>query len=332
MLTPAQQILRLGFGFAISQALRVVADLGVADLLAEKDRSVEELAAACGANAGALYRLMRLLASEGVFDEVTPRQFAQTETSAALRADAQHSPRDFVRMINSEPYQAFAALPEAARTGGPTFERVFGASRFDWLHAHNEQAAYFQRAMVSLSGGDNEAVAAAYDFTSARRVVDVGGGHGQLLSQILARNPHLQGVLMDTPTGIQSAKTGVGGPLPGVEFVVGDFFEKVPQGADVYVLKRVIHDWPDERAAIILRNCRAAMASGGVVLVAERIIGEGSSVEISKYIDVLMLAVTGGVERNVAEFSNLFAKSGLILDRVIEAGSGISVLAARAAH
>lgn len=331
MPTPAQQIMRLGYGFAISQGLRVVAELGIPDLLGAGERTVDELADTTGSNAGALYRVMRILAAENVFREVSPRRFVLTEVGAALRSELGSGPGDFVRMANSEPYLAFEQLSYSVRTGKPAFDKVFGKPRFDWLAAHPDQAAFFQRAMIALSLGANEAVADAYDFGPFSRVVDVGGGHGQLLSAILARNPHLSGVLFDLPAGTAAAKAGLGGDLPRAELVVGDFFKAVPPDADVYVLKKVIHDWEDERAAAILTNCRKAMMPKGKVLVAETIMPTGNEPDPIKMIDVTMLAVTGGLERSEEQFATLFADAGLRLERVIPTRESISILEASAA-
>lgn len=328
MSNPSQQVLRLGFGFAISQALRVIIELGIPDLLVGHDRTVDDLADATGTNGDALHRVMRLLASENVFQEVSPRRFALTDVGSALRTDLRSGPGDFVRMINSEPYLAFEQLLHSVRTGKPAFDKVFGKRRFDWLAEHAEQAALFQRAMVALGQGSNDAVAEAYDFKPFSRVVDVGGGHGQLLSAILTRNPHLSGVLFDLPAGIASAKAGVGGPLPRAELVAGDFFEAVPPNADVYVLKKVIHDWNDERAAAILVTCRKAMTQAGKVVLAETIVPPGNEPHQIKMIDVTMLAVTGGLERTEAQYADLFAAAGLRLDRVIETKGPISILEA----
>ena len=328
MSSPSQQVLRMGFGFILSQALRVIAELGITDLVAGGERSVDDLARESGANADALHRVMRLLASEGVFRETSSGRFVQTELSETLRSDRVGSPRDFVRMINSEPYQAFGDLLYSVRTGGTAFEHCFGASRFEWLEAHPEQEALFQHAMIALSQGANEAVAEAIDFTPFKCVVDVGGGHGQLLSAILARNPHLSGVLFDRLPSIEMAKTGLGGPLPRTEFLAGDFFKGAPEGGDVYILKRVIHDWDDERATAILRNCRNVMQPSGKVLLAERITEQGNDPDLNKYLDIVMLGITGGVERTEREFENLLARSGLRLERVIPAGAGMSVLEA----
>lgn len=326
MLSPSQQIMRLGFGFAVSQALRVVIELGLPDHLAARERSVDELAAATQSDADALYRVMRLLAPEGIFREVTPRHFALTEIGAALRSD-RPGPRDFVDMINAEPYLAFEQLLYSVRTGKPAFEKVFGSSRFNWLSEHPEQAALFQRAMVALSQGSNEAVADAYDFKPFTRIVDVGGGHGQLLSEILARTPHLSGVLFDLPSGVAAAHKRAGENLSRTEFIAGNFFESVP-GGDVYVIKKVIHDWDDERAAAILRNCRKAMLPNGKVLVAETLVPPGDEPDQIKGIDVVMLAITGGLERTEAQYASLFDRAGLRLERVIQTRGPISILEA----
>ncbi|WP_444542159.1 methyltransferase [Chelatococcus reniformis] len=323
--------MRLGFGFAVSQALRVVADLNIPDLLASGECSVEELADTAGANADALYRVMRLLAAEGVFRETLPRRFALTDVGAALSAGTGSGPRDFVRMINAEPYLAFEQLLHSVRTGEPAFDKVFGKPRFDWLATHPDEAHLFQRAMVALSQGANEAVAEAYDFGVAGRVVDVGGGHGQLLAAILARNPHLSGVLFDQPAGIAAAQAGAGGSLPRTEMIAGDFFDAVPPGADVYIAKKVIHDWDDERAVAILRNCRRAMAPGGKVLLAETIVPAGDEPAQIKMIDVTMLAVTGGLERTEAQYAALLAAAGLRLERLIATPVPISLLEASGA-
>ncbi len=328
MATPSQQLLHMGFGFARAQALAVAAELGLADLLREGPRGVEELALATRTDADALYRLLRFLASEGVFREEQPRRFAQTGLSDALRADAPSSPRDFIRMLNSEPYAAWGHLLHSLRTGKPAFEHVFGAPRFEWLAKHPEQAALFQRAMVALGQGGNAEVAEAYDFAGCGRIVDVGGGHGQLLSAILARNPQLSGVLYDLPAGIEAARAGVGGPLPRCELVAGDFFAAVPEGADAYILKRVIHDWDDDSAVRILDNCRRAMAAGGRVLVVETIVKTGNDPDPIKVMDLNMLAVTGGRERTKDEYMRLFERAGLRLARVMPTPSPLSILEA----
>jgi SAM-dependent methyltransferase len=328
MASPAEHIVRLGFGFAVSQALRVVADLEIADRLVGGEQYVDDLAAQTGSHVGALYRVMRLLAAEGVFRETSDRRFGLTELGAALRSDERSGPRELIRMLNREPYLAFAQLGQSLRSGLPAFEEVFGKPRFDWLADHPAEAALFQRAMVALSQGSNEAIAEAYDFGSFSEVVDVGGGHGQLLSAILSRHPHLSGVLFDLPSGIEAARAGTGGPLPRTKLVAGSFFNSVPAGAGIYVLKKVIHDWNDEQAAVILRNCRDAMAPDGRVLIAETIVPPGNEPDSIKLVDANMLVVTGGVERTRGEYAALFVRAGLRLERVIATVQPISILEA----
>jgi hypothetical protein len=326
--TPSQDLLRMGFGFAVAQALNVAAELGIADLLRDGPRSTEDLALVTRTDAEALYRVLRFLASEGVFREESPRHFAQTELSNALRVDLAGSPRDFIRMVNSEPYAAWGHLLHSVRTGRTAFEHVYGAPRFEWLAAHPEQAALFQHAMIALSQGSNVEAAEAYNFSGCKRVVDVGGGHGQLLSAIITRNPHLSGVLYDLPAGITAARTGIGGPLPRCELVAGDFFESVPAGSDTYIMKKVIHDWDDERALKILANCRRAMAAGGKVLVLEAIVPTGNAPHPIKLMDLNMLVVTGGAERTQEQYECLLSRAGLNLVDVIATRSPLSILEA----
>jgi hypothetical protein len=196
------------------------------------------------------------------------------------------------------------------------------------LSDHPSEAALFQRAMISLGRGSSEAIAEAFDFGSFSRVADIGGGHGQLLSAILSRHPGVSGVLFDLPSGLAAARSGAGGDLPRTELVAGNFFESVPSGADVYVLRKVIHDWNDEKAAAILRNCRNAMTPHGRVLVVETIVPSGSEPDSVKLVDANMLVVTGGVERTEAEYKAMFAAVGLRLERVIPTARPISILEA----
>jgi len=321
-------LLRIGFGFAAAQSLSVAAELGIADLLAAGPQTVDALATATGTEPGALRRVLRLLAAEGVFSEEASGAFAQTPLSDGLRVDAAGSPRDFLRMIGREPFLAWGRLLDAVRTGRPSFELVFGAPRFDWLAQNPEAAALFQAAMVALSDDVVAPIAAAYAFGDLGVVVDVGGGHGSLLSAILARYPTVQGILFDLPDGVAAAAAGLGGPLPRCKLVAGDFFESAPQGADVYLMKKVLHDWSDDDAVRILANCRRAMAPGGRVLVAETVVPPGNAPDPIKVMDVNMLVVTGGRERTAAEFAALFARAGLTAGRVVPAGPRISLLEA----
>ncbi len=207
---------------------------------------------------------------------------------------------------------------------------MFGKPRFDWLADHADDATLFQQAMVALGAGDNEAVVEAYDFAPFTDVVDVGGGHGQLLAAILSRHPRLRGVLFDLPAGIAAARATIGPPSR-TEFIAGSFFDSVPGGAGAYLLKRVIHDWSDDQATTILRRCREAMLPGGRVLVLETIIPPGDAPDTIKLIDANMLVVTGGLERTEAQYAALFAGAGLQLRRIIPTRRPISILEAGSA-
>lgn len=331
-LEPARAtLLRIGLGFAAAQSLSVAAELGLADRLAAGPQTVEALATATRTDAGALRRVMRLLAAQGIFAEDESGRFAQTRLSDALRADAPGGPRDFLRMIGREPFLAWGRLLDAVRTGRPSFELVFGAPRFDWLGRNPEAAALFQAAMVALGDDVVEPVAAAYPFADLGVVVDVGGGHGRLLSAILERFPDVQGILFDLPEGIAAAEAGLGGPLPRCKLVAGDFFESVPEGANAYVLKKVLHDWSDDDAVRILANCARAMAPGGRVLVVETPVPPGNAPDPIKVMDVNMLVVTGGRERTADEFATLFDRAGLKAGRVVPTGARVSILEAFAA-
>ena len=194
---PEQQLVRLGFGFAVSQSLKVAADLEIADRLAAGPLSADDLALECRVDAGALARMLRVLCAEGVFREEPLGVFGLTEVGEGLRVG--HGPREFIRMLNAEPYRAFAELAHAVQTGKPSFDLVFGLPRFDWLARHPDAAETFQAAMVAYGRGMNEAVAEGYDFSAFSVVADIGGGHGRLLSAILALNPDLGGILSDLP-------------------------------------------------------------------------------------------------------------------------------------
>ena len=324
-------LLQIGFGFAAAQSLSVAAELCIADLLAAGPQTIEALATATRTDPGALRRVMRLLAAEGIFSEEESGCFAQTQLSDALRAEAPGSPRDFLRMIGREPFLACGRLLDAVRTGRPSFELVFGAPRFDWLGQNPEAAALFQAAMVSLGGDVVDPIATAYEFGDLGVVVDVGGGHGRLLSAILARYPGVDGILFDLPGGIAAAEAGLGGSLPRCKLVAGDFFESVPEGANAYLMKKVLHDWPDDDAVRILANCRRAMAPGGRVLVAETVVPPGNAPDPIKVMDVNMLVVTGGRERTADEFATLFGRAGLKAGRVVPTDARVSILEAFAA-
>lgn len=328
--TPPQvSLLRMMTGYWLAQAVSVAARMGIADLLGDGPRPVGDLAAATGAHAPSLRRLLRALASVGVFAETEDGAFGLTPAAAFLRSDDPDSMRSLAIMYGGEQYRAWADLFESVHTGEPVFERVFGAAYFPYLAAHPEADRTFNEAMTGWSAQVDRAVLAAYDFSPFGTVVDVGGGHGRMLAAILAANPEARGVLFDRPHVVASA-----GPLleaAGVaarcELVGGDFFHEAPPG-DAYVLAQILHDWDDERSAEILANCRRAIAPNGRLLLVELVIAPGNASDIGKLLDLHMMTLLGGRERTAEEYGALLAAAGFEVTGVIPTRGGASIVEA----
>ncbi len=325
---------QLVWGKANTQCLFVAAKLGIADLLADGPKSVADLAAATKTNAEALYRVLRLLASHEVFVELEPRQFGLTPMAELLQADAPCSFRDYAIVHGSEWYnRAWAHLLFSVEQNRPAFDLACGLSLFDFMEQNPTAAAEFNDSMTALSRFEAAGVCAAYDFSDCGTVVDVGGGHGRLLADILAAYPDMRGILFDRPNVVDAAKgeLAVASTADRCKVIGGDFFETAPTGGDAYLLKHIIHDWGDERSVAILRNCREAMNDGGKVLVIEGVMPPGNEPSNSKLWDVVMLALTaGGRERTEDEYAELFTAAGLSLTRVIPTHAVVSIVEAAA--
>jgi hypothetical protein len=319
-------------GCWISQALYVAAKLGIADLLQEGPQSCARLAEATQTHAEALYRVLRALASVGIFAEDEAGHFRLTPLADLLRTDAPGSLRAFAIMLGApEHWRAWEGVLHSVRTGQPAFDHVFGIPLFEYFPTHPEAARIFDDAMTSRSAQENTAIVAAYAFTAAHTVVDIGGGQGTLLASILEIHPHARGVLFDLPHVIASARTRIerAGQAARWEYVAGDFFAAVPAGGDCYLLKKVIHDWDDERAQRILTNCRTAMAGTGRLLLIEPLIPPGNEASFNKLLDLLMLVWNaGGRERTEREHQGLLAAAGFRLSRVIPTRAGVSIIEA----
>jgi O-methyltransferase domain len=314
----------------ISASISVVAELGVADLLAKGDKTAEELAAAVSAHGPSLYRVLRALASVGVFAETEGRRFTLTPLAECLRSDVPNSMKGFAR---------FVAIPAAARswdhlmhsvkTGKTGLQKAFGVkSPFDYFPTHPEEAAIFDAAMTDNSRQSAPAVAQAYDFGKFRQLVDIAGGQGLLLATILQRFPNLTGVLFDLPQVIAGAKNSLASyGLEGrCQTIGGDFFQTVPAGADAYMLKHIIHDWDDERSVAILRNIRKVIQSSGRLLIVELIVAPGNEPSFAKLLDLEMLVIPGGRERTGDEYWDLFAEAGFKLAQIHETAAPISII------
>jgi O-methyltransferase domain/Dimerisation domain len=311
--SPEGRIWNLLRGALATRTLGIVAELGVADALADGPRPVTELARETGADPDTLHRLLRALASDGVFAETEPGMFENTEASEVLRAGGGWD--DFAHLFGGVWHRTASELDAS---GEPPFPRIFGTDFWDWLAQHPEERAAFDRAMEQGWESRVERVAAV-DWRGDETVVDVGGGNGSLLVQLLSRRPGLRGIVLDLPeTNRDEAELG----NAGIEFVAGDFFQSVPRG-DVYILSTILHDWDDERAAAILRTIRAAAPDDGRLLVVESVIQAGNEPDGAKWLDLLMLALFSGRERDEEQWRAILEAGGFepirIADGLIEA-------------
>jgi SAM-dependent methyltransferase len=301
-------------------AISAVAKLGIADQLVSGPKTTQELASLLNLHEDSLYRVLRALAGVGIFHEGENRTFSQTPLSDVLRTNAKQSLRyAATMMIDDWQYRGVQGICTTIENGRPAVANVLGAGLFEYLRAHPEEAFNFNRGMTDLSSGEAPAVVATYDFSGFERIVDVAGGAGGLLAEILASTQKLRGTLFDQPSVIQQAKSdALLAPFSDrCELVGGDFFEAVPAGADAYIMKHIIHDWDDERAAKILANCRRAMKPGGKLLVVDRVIGPPNAPDPKKFFDVAMMLMPGGRERSEPEWKALYAAAGFRVTRIL---------------
>jgi hypothetical protein len=330
---PDRALQQMIMGFRTTLLLHIAAKIGLADQLANGPRTARELAQVCECHPDALYRVMRALANLGVLIEHTQQRFELAPLGEPLRAGAHGSLKGMAELYG-EPWMwsAYGNLLHSVRTGTAAFGRTHGVDFFDYLQLEEGAARAFNAAMTSFSDQEIHAILAAYDFTDVQRAVDVGGGHGRLLSALLHAQPSLHGTLFDRPNVIEGAKAHLAqaGFDGRCKVVGGDFFESVPEGADLYLLKSVIHDWDDARACRILQNVQRALASvsGARVLLIERVVGDPTEVSEAKLFDINMLAMLGGRERTQIEHQALLNSAGLRLTRLINTSSPLAILEA----
>lgn len=325
----AVQMYELLYSSLASQLVIVAAELGVADHLGDELLVVEELARRTETDAEALYRMLRALASIGVFTEVSHRTFGLTPLAETLRSDASTSMRDLARYVGlPERQRAFAALIQSVRTGEPAFDHVHGRDWWTHFAAHPELAELFNRAMGSMARLVNSATLAAHDLGDVRHLVDVGGGQGQLVTTILRRYPEMTAVVFDLPHVAARAEEVMreAGLAGRVECVGGDFLQAVPAGGDAYVLSWTLHDWDDKDSVRILRNVRAAMAPGARLIVIDEVIPVGDEPHFGKFEDIVMLALLKGRVRTAAQFAALFEAAGMRIAEIIDTPSPTSVI------
>ena len=328
-LSPPETLRRLMTSYVVSQALYVAAKLGIADLLAEGPRSADELASAASVHARSLFRVLRLLTGVGVFARSGDREFTLNELGECLRTGVPGSVRSAAMLFGEEPYRASGDLLHTVCTGQTAFEHVFGVSHYEYLASHPGPAETFHHGICQLTGVVHESLLAAYDFSTAGTLVDVGGGQGLLIASILAAHPSVRGILFDTRSALAEAERLMLAErlAERCDIVQGDFFDSVPGRGDTYLLKSVIHNWNDDRAVRILRNCSRAMAPVSKLLLIERLIADENGASFFPQVnDVIMMIVAGGAERTETEYRALCAAADLCVTALMPTTSGFSIL------
>jgi hypothetical protein len=329
-MTSADNLQAMITSFRISAALSVAAELGISDLLASGPRTLSDLAAAASADEDTLRRLLRALVTIGVYAEPEAGVFAGTALGDGLRSDVPGTFRPLARTLQDPAiWSAWGHLAHSVRTGENAFEALHGVDIWTHRERRPEQNAVFNENMAALSYRVADAVALAYDFSGISSVVDVGGGHGILLEAVLTRHAHLTGTVFDLSHAVATAP---GSPelAPRWASVSGSFFESVPP-ADAYLMKSILHDWPDDKCVEILGSCRDALHDGGVVLLVERVLDRSGYEADAAFSDLNMLVLPGGRERTEQEYAALFEAAGFHLTAVVDTATPVSIVEARVA-
>ena len=331
VIPPQAQLVQMATAYWVSRLVYLAAQLKLPDLLAEGPKTAEELASLSSTHGPSLYRIMRTLASLGLFTENTERRFSLTPLGTALKTDTPGSARASVLTL-AGPWFAgpLDDLLYSVQTGKTVFEKVYGLPLFDWLARHGDEASMFSETMVGFHGMEPAAVAEAYDFSHYESIIDVGGATGNLLSAILRRYQTPRGVLFDMPHVVRDAPTLIRerGLADRIKIESGSFFESVPTGPDVYLLSHVIHDWSEEQCLTILGNCRRAMKPGARLLIIEMVLPADDTPHPGKMLDIIMLALPGGQERSEPEYRSLLGKAGFRLAQVVPTQSAVSIVEA----
>ncbi len=317
--------------YNLTQMIYVAVRLGIPDLLTDGPKSIGALAAAVDADPSALYRLLRALASVGIFAEDSRGSFALTPVAELLRSDVPGSFRPFVLSYGeSWWWEAWGSLLHSVQTGETAFDHVHGRSLFEYLDQNAQAAKVFNANMTSMTTAEAQHIVATYDFSGTRLLVDVGGGHGALTTAILKTHPNIRAVLFDLPSLVAGARmwldsAGIGDRC---EVIGGDFFESIPQDGDTYLLKDVLHNWEDDHAVAILKKCHAFMPHSAKLLVIERIIPPGNTPSPGKLIDISMLVMTGGRERTEPEYRALLQMAAFSVEDILPSDAGINIVVA----
>jgi hypothetical protein len=331
-----QVLNQAALGYIVSAALNVALELGIADRLAHGPRSTDVLAKDAGVSEDGLYRVLRALASAGIFEELAGRTFA-LNTPGKMLQQGPASLHDLgLWMTDPFHFRVYSEMRHSVTTGQPAVEKVTGMPVFEYFARDPKLSAVFNNAMTSWSVPTVAAALAKYDFSGIRVLVDVAGGHGHVLTAVLRQYPAMRGILFDLDHVIAGAASLIeaSGVRDRVETAPGDFFEAVPPGGDAYIMKNIIHDWDDDRAIAILTNIRTAFADrrDGRVVLLEAVIPPGNQPDFGKLIDLEMMLMPGGRERTAEEFASLFDRAGFELARIVPTDSPLSVVEARIAR
>ncbi|MCW5211361.1 methyltransferase [Desulfobulbus sp. TB] len=320
-LSPQMTLIELAEGYRISKALDVVAELGIADLLKESPKTCVELAQATSTHAPSLYRLMRAMASSGIFREDDQGRFENTPLSEVLRADVPHSVKDSVRCIpNDGGMLAWMRLMDVLKTGKPSYKDATGFSTWEYLQEYPEKAKLFNKNMTFFSSELAPVILDNYDFSAFKSVVDMGGGEGLLLANILNAYPQLHGVLFDIPSVTEQAKDYLHqkrGFSNRCEIIAGSILEEIPSGYDAYIMKNVLHDWSDEDTLQIFQECRKALPDHGKLIIFDAVMLPGNEPQKCKWLDLQMLIAFGGKERTAEEFKDLLSCANFKITKAI---------------
>ena len=330
-LPPHLEVIEMASAIWTARAVYAAARLGLADNFSNGPLTAEVVAQNTGMDARSMYRLLRALASRGLFTEVEPQRFALTDLGTALKSGAPGGARAMVLTIGGDwQWKAWDHFFDALKTGQPGLRKAFGVGLFEYLAAHPDDSARYDEAMMGFYSAVGPAVVAAYDFSPFRAVADLGGGTGTLLATILRANERLRGTVFELPHAAPRARETIEklGLAARCDIVNGDFFNAVPGGYDLYVLSHVLHDWNDEQASAILHNCRAAAGKDCRLLIVEAVLPPGDTPHPGKLIDLLMLTVTGGLERSADEYGHLLRATGFKLTRVLPTATPQSVVEA----
>jgi hypothetical protein len=333
MVSPQEEMNRLLSGYWLSKAVYVAAKLGIADLLAHQGKSADDLARETKTHGPSLYRMLRALASVGVFVEDTPGRFSLTPMATCLRSDVPGSQRALAIMLGEEQFRAWSEFLYSVQTGKTAFDRVFGMPAFDYLSKNPEQAKVFDAAMVGVHGRETSAMTEVYDFSDIPVLADIGGGNGSLLTTVLQKYPAMKAILYDLPGVTERAKISLqtAGLADRCQVIGGSFFESVPGGANAYLMRHIIHDWDDEKATRILKNVHRAIPNAGRLLIIESVIPPGNEPAFGKLLDLHMLVVPGGKERTEHEYQTLLEAGGFRLARIVPTKAEVSVIEGRKA-